>query len=475
MLKAFPRVAATAVVLCALVVTAVSWSSPAVTRADEILQNGSVTLAEPLYVLQQEDEQEPMPGGGQPWQRAPWRRFWPNLGYDNENSRNHRSVREAFRSVVQQAVGGTVQVFCGNARVAFGTVIDSHGYILTKASELKDNPECRFSDGRSLPAQLVTIDDQLDVAVLRVEATNLTPVVWRRGEVPPRGSWLVTANTGELPLAIGIVSTEPREIPMPRAMLGVSLEDADNGARVAQVLPDSPAAEAGLQENDIVIEVNGKPTPSREALIALIRSMRPGDQVTVVVLREGERKEFTARLVEMQQLQDGRSSFQNNLGGPLSRRRWGFPMVVEHDATVRPSECGGPVVDLEGHAVGINIARAGRVVTYALPYKVLEPLIEDVKAGKYGPVGDLNEKELAARAEQLRQLLNELTDQIEELSRQIAEKQEVAAKGSTEAQRELNRLQEAVVKARSRLEETVKQLQKYEKAGAVSTGVSAMP
>jgi serine protease Do len=32
-----------------------------------------------------------------------------------------------------------------------------------------------------------------------------------------------------------------------------------------------------------------------------------------------------------------------------------------------PAECGGPLVGLDGRAVGLNIARAGRVASYALP------------------------------------------------------------------------------------------------------------
>ena len=54
-------------------------------------------------------------------------------------------------------------------------------------------------------------------------------------------------------------------------------------------------------------------------------------------------------------------------GGPFSDRRWGFSKVIPHDLGIAPTECGGPLVDLDGHCVGVNIARALRVASYALP------------------------------------------------------------------------------------------------------------
>src|SRR5687768_6091451 len=71
----------------------------------------------------------------------------------------------------------------------------------------------------------------------------------------------------------------------------------------------------------------------------------------------------------------GRHDFQNQLGGELSRRRAGFPSVFQHDSVLQPNECGGPVVDLNGHAVGINIARAGRVASYAIPTSVVKEVL----------------------------------------------------------------------------------------------------
>jgi len=63
------------------------------------------------------------------------------------------------------------------------------------------------------------------------------------------------------------------------------------------------------------------------------------------------------------------------LGGQLSTRRAGFPIVLQHDTVLAPDQCGGPIVDLDGNVVGINIARAGRVNSYAVPAEVVQKLI----------------------------------------------------------------------------------------------------
>ena len=70
------------------------------------------------------------------------------------------------------------------------------------------------------------------------------------------------------------------------------------------------------------------------------------------------------------------------MGGELSGRRTGFPAVLQTDMVVEPKDCGGPVVDLDGKVLGINIARAGRVETWILPSENIRPLLDDLKAGK---------------------------------------------------------------------------------------------
>lgn len=81
--------------------------------------------------------------------------------------------------------------------------------------------------------------------------------------------------------------------------LGVSLgvrDDGGSGAVVTEVEPNSPASEAGIQEGDIILEVNGQSISGQGALIAVIRDSAPGDEVEITVQRGDERLTLTATL-----------------------------------------------------------------------------------------------------------------------------------------------------------------------------------
>jgi serine protease Do len=62
--------------------------------------------------------------------------------------------------------------------------------------------------------------------------------------------------------------------------------------------------------------------------------------------------------------------------------RVGFSRVLPHDTVLRPNQCGGPVVGLNGAVIGINIARSGRVETLALPAAVVQRVLAELLAKK---------------------------------------------------------------------------------------------
>ena len=66
--------------------------------------------------------------------------------------------------------------------------------------------------------------------------------------------------------------------------------------------------------------------------------------------------------------------------GEVSTRAEGFEQVIEHDTVLHPWLCGGPLVDLDGKAIGLNIARASRVSTFALPPKLVKRILKDLEA-----------------------------------------------------------------------------------------------
>ncbi|MEP7203418.1 MAG: trypsin-like peptidase domain-containing protein [Ilumatobacteraceae bacterium] len=78
--------------------------------------------------------------------------------------------------------------------------------------------------------------------------------------------------------------------------LGVQLEqrrDGGSGALVADVFPDLAAAKAGITVGDVVVAVDGEPITGQAGLGATIRSLVPGDEAVVSLVRDGKPLDVT--------------------------------------------------------------------------------------------------------------------------------------------------------------------------------------
>jgi putative serine protease PepD len=85
------------------------------------------------------------------------------------------------------------------------------------------------------------------------------------------------------------------------AFLGVNILDADEGALIDAVSDDSPADEAGLETDDIVIQVDDERVDGATALTAVVRRHSPGDEVTITFLRDGEERSVDVTLGTLDQ------------------------------------------------------------------------------------------------------------------------------------------------------------------------------
>jgi S1-C subfamily serine protease len=73
------------------------------------------------------------------------------------------------------------------------------------------------------------------------------------------------------------------------------------------------------------------------------------------------------------------------MGSTLSNRKSGFPAILQSDLVIPHTACGGPAVTLDGKAIGVVIARAGRTESYVIPSENLKSLLADLKSGKLKP------------------------------------------------------------------------------------------
>jgi serine protease Do len=325
--------------------------------------------------------------------------------------KNAPRIMEAFTEVVSKANDATARVLCEGKEVALATVVGADGWLLTKASELVgEEPMVKFRDGKSLKAKIVGVHKPYDLALLQVPAQALTVIEWSKDTAQP-GEWLVTPGAGptEKPLYVGVVSVAARKVtardmpgftpPTTGGYLGVTLSDGEGGVLIGTVAKDSAAEKAGLKVKDLVIAINGKPIKDVEGMIVTVSGHKPGETIVLKVKRDTEEKELKATLDKRPSGPgSNRGDVQNNMGSELSKRKNGFPTILQHDTVVKPFDCGGPVVDLTGRAVGINICRAGRVESYAVPVDAIVSLLPDLKAGKFPFVPEGPKRELIKEA-----------------------------------------------------------------------------
>ena len=105
-----------------------------------------------------------------------------------------------FKVAVELASRATVVILAEGKPVCLGLVVSVDGYIITKASELKDNVVCRLRDGRTFAPELIGIEEQNDLALLRIPAKDLPVVQWKDSKAAEVGNWVCTTSNGDEPV-----------------------------------------------------------------------------------------------------------------------------------------------------------------------------------------------------------------------------------------------------------------------------------
>ncbi|WP_211239629.1 S1C family serine protease [Jiangella gansuensis] len=127
------------------------------------------------------------------------------------------------------------------------------------------------------------------------------PLVNMDGEVVGINSAIIAGNGGSGSIGLGFAIPIDQAKPIieelrsgqeaTHAQIGVGVgtpQDGTRGALIASVNSGSAGAEAGLQEGDIVTRVNDRIVTDATSLIAAVRSYRPGDEITLTYLRDGQ-------------------------------------------------------------------------------------------------------------------------------------------------------------------------------------------
>ncbi|MGB5639326.1 MAG: DegQ family serine endoprotease [Sedimenticolaceae bacterium] len=254
-----------------------------------------------------------------------------------------------------------------------GFVVSSDGYILTNYHVVADADEVqvRFSDRRFFDAKVIGSDKDSDVALIKIEATDLPTVKIGKSSELKVGEWVLAIGSPfgfDHTVTAGIVSAKGRSLPsenyvpfiqtdvainpgnsggplfnldgevigvnsqiysrtggfmglsfaipielamnvadqlrqhgrVSRGYLGVLIQDVDHnladsfgmaqpyGALISRVMPESPAAKAGLQVGDVILSFNGQRLLKSSQLPPLVGASGIEEEATVRVLRNGK-------------------------------------------------------------------------------------------------------------------------------------------------------------------------------------------
>ncbi|MGN6438020.1 MAG: PDZ domain-containing protein [Agriterribacter sp.] len=127
-------------------------------------------------------------------------------------------------------------------------------------------------------------------AIPAVPPTPATPFAYSMPPVPP-AAWSY-AGPGENEIYF---NSEPK------AMLGVYTEKDEKGARITEVVKESPAEKAGLQKGDIITKINSTSVNGPSSLSEAVDELKPGDEIEIVYLRDKKERKIKVKLGEREE------------------------------------------------------------------------------------------------------------------------------------------------------------------------------
>ena len=297
------------------------------------------------------------------------------------SERQNEQLLVTLAPVVAEAAESIVGLWKDDRMVALGTIVSSDGYIITKASEVqKRAPVQCVVNGEKVSARIERIDEESDVALLKVGVENLKVIQWSDSLTDP-GSFVITPGIEKPVVALGTYAATPRStVSGEQAFLGVNPDKTPQGVRVSEIQEGDASFNAGLVDGDVITEMGGTSIVDVGDLVNAVRRQRPGDKVEIKFLRGGQPMSTRATLSgrNLSGEQAARFKMMNRMGTIVSRRADNFPFVFQHDAPLFPEHCGGPVVDLDGNVIGVNIARQGRASSLAIPASRMKEIVKEL-------------------------------------------------------------------------------------------------
>lgn len=303
--------------------------------------------------------------------------------------RKNGSLIQDALAPVQVSLQESSAVFYDNEKrenFIYGTVMSADGLLLTKASEIAEVDDflVRVGKKKYLTSKFLARDDVWDVALLKIEANSLHPVDLGSDSEVELGTWVVSNGASERYFRRprpGITSAKKREIKGGSpAVLGIQFKSGDGQIEVMGVVDDSGADQAGLEKGDLLLEVDDRTIGDEASLLEYLRVKAPEDKIVLKVKRGDDELRLEVELMARHKLFEGPQDRNEGMSGDISGRRTSFPMILQHDTMLSADSVGGPLFTLDGKFLGMNIAAANRVESFAIPVEELRKVYEKLKA-----------------------------------------------------------------------------------------------
>ena len=221
----------------------------------------------------------------------------------------------------------------GQTVLAFGNPFNFR-FTVTRGIVSALNRPNPYSDDARKPGEFIQTDAAIN------PGNSGGPLVNAHGEVigintfliSPSGSFAGMGFAIPTQIARPVVDTLLKDGKVEHARIGVGINDVTpenasffhlnnaSGALISQVDSDSPAAKAGVKVGDVITELNGKKMENSGQLQAAISSERPGNKVTLTVMRDGKSLNLPVTLEGLNKKSDETAS---NSGDSHGKARWG--------------------------------------------------------------------------------------------------------------------------------------------------------